>query len=207
MQFEIYRNAAHYWPDHWITQTRRAQSTPFENGANNSNVQISLDKHDTLEVVIKAIHQLGYDLSEEDNAKVYEAFCNEASKKNIGAKELDAIIASTALQVPPAYKLISYVINSGNIINASANLQLERDGHPISGICVGDGPIDAAFLAIEQIVGRHYELDVSKSRPLQKGVRPWALRWYVCVRAENFIRATVFPQILSAPALKLISMH
>ena len=143
----------------WITQTRRAQSTPFENGANNSNVQISLDKHDTLEVVIKAIHQLGYDLSEEDNAKVYEAFCNEASKKNIGAKELDAIIASTALQVPPAYKLISYVINSGNIINASANLQLERDGHPISGICVGDGPIDAAFLAIEQIVGRHYELD------------------------------------------------
>lgn len=84
----------------WITQTRRAQSTPFENGANNSNIQISLDKHDTLEAVIKAIHQLGYDLSEEDNAKVYEAFCHEASKKNIGAKELDAIIASTALQVP-----------------------------------------------------------------------------------------------------------
>ena len=153
----------------WITQTRRAQSTPFENGANNSNVQISLDKHDTLEVVIKAIHQLGYDLSEEDNAKVYEAFCNEASKKNIGAKELDAIIASTALQVPPAYQLISYVINSGNIINASANLQLERDGHPISGICVGDGPIDAAFLAIEQIVGRHYELDDFQIQAVTEG--------------------------------------
>ena len=80
--------------------TRRAQSTPFENGANNSNLQISLDKNDSLETIIKATHQLGYDLSEEDNIKVYEAFCNVASKKNIGTKEFDAIIASTALQVP-----------------------------------------------------------------------------------------------------------
>ena len=29
----------------------------------------------------------------------------------------------------------------------------------LTGLCAGDGPIDAAFLAIEQIVGQHYELD------------------------------------------------
>ena len=153
----------------WITQTRRAQSTPFENGANNSNLQISLDKNDSLETIIKATHQLGYDLSEEDNIKVYEAFCNVASKKNIGTKEFDAIIASTALQVPSTYKLISYVINSGNVINASANIQLERNGQPISGICTGDGPIDASFLAIEQIVGHHYELDDFQIQAVTEG--------------------------------------
>ena len=29
----------------------------------------------------------------------------------------------------------------------------------LEGVCLGDGPIDAAFLAIEQIIGHHYELD------------------------------------------------
>ena len=29
----------------------------------------------------------------------------------------------------------------------------------LEGISLGDGPIDAAFLAIEQITGRHYDLD------------------------------------------------
>ena len=153
----------------WITQTRRAESTPFENGANNAVPQISFDKHDTLEAVIKGIRQLGYDLSEEDNIKVYEAFCLVAQKKSIGAKELDAIIASTALQVPPTYKLNSYVINSGNVISASANIQMEKNGQPVSGICVGDGPIDAAFLAIEQIAGRHYEVDDFQIQAVTEG--------------------------------------
>ena len=29
----------------------------------------------------------------------------------------------------------------------------------MSGVSVGDGPIDAAFHAIEQVIGHHYELD------------------------------------------------
>ena len=35
---------------------------------------------------------------------------------------------------------------------------LEREGEKQQGVCAGDGPIDAAFLAIEQIIGHHYEL-------------------------------------------------
>ena len=36
---------------------------------------------------------------------------------------------------------------------------LEKNGTALSGFSMGDGPIDAAFRAIEQIVGIHYELD------------------------------------------------
>ena len=57
-------------------------------------------------------------------------------------------MASSALQVPSTYHLDNYVINSGNVITATANVQLEKDGRKIRGISVGDGPIDAAFLAI-----------------------------------------------------------
>ena len=58
------------------------------------------------------------------------------------------------------------MINSGNIISASAQITLNMDGKLMTGISMGDGPIDAAFNAIDQIIGRHFELDdFSISRP------------------------------------------
>ena len=105
------------------------------------------------------VRHLGYDLSEEDNAKVYEAFQRIAAQKHfVSTRELDAIIASTAMQVPSVYRIVNYVITCGNNTAAMASLTLEKDGEKQTGVCMGDGPIDAAFLAIEQIIGHHYEL-------------------------------------------------
>ena len=36
-------------------------------------------------------------------------------------------------------------------------------------VCVGDGPIDAAFLAIERITGEHYELDDFQIQAVTEG--------------------------------------
>ena len=107
--------------------------------------------------------------SEEDNAKVYEEFLRVADKKNVGAKELDAIVASVALQVPATYKLQSYVINNGNIITASAQVTLTKGDKQMQGISNGDGPIDAAFVAIESITGCHYELDDFQLQAVTEG--------------------------------------
>ncbi len=130
---------------------------------------IRLDKNDTKDAVMTAVLQLGYDLTEEDSVKVYEEFLRVADKKTVGAKELDAVVASVALQVPPTYKLKSYVINSGNIISNTAQITLEKDGKELQGICLGDGPIDAAFLAVEQIIGCHYELDDFQIQSVTEG--------------------------------------
>ncbi len=130
---------------------------------------IRLDKSDDQAAVCAAVAKLGYELSEEDNGKVYEEFLRVADRKTVGAKELDAIVASVALQVPAAYKLKSYVINNGNIISSSAQITLERDGKEIPGICIGDGPVDAAFKAIEQIIGCHYELDDFQIQSVTEG--------------------------------------
>jgi 2-isopropylmalate synthase len=130
---------------------------------------IHLDSNDDKDAVAAAVLKLGYDLSDEDITKVYEEVMRVAASKMVNAKELDAIVASVALQVPPTYKLVSYVINSGNIITASAQITLERDGEKLQGICIGDGPVDAAFLAIEQIIGRHYELDNFQIQSVTEG--------------------------------------
>lgn len=118
-----------------------------------------LDRNADIATVARAASLLGYDLSDEDLAKVYEAFKNIAGKKPVDSRELDAIIATVALQVPPTYRLSSYVVNSGNIISATAHIVLDKLGQTVQGLSAGDGPIDAAFMAIENVVGHHYELD------------------------------------------------
>lgn len=130
---------------------------------------ISLDKNDDCISVARAVRKLGYDLNAEDEAHVFEAFMRVADKKTVNARELEAIIASTALQVPPTYRLVSYLTNSGNIINSSAHIKLEKDGKMLEGITLGDGPIDAAFVAIEQIIGHHYELDDFQIQSVTEG--------------------------------------
>ncbi len=124
----------------------------------------------TLAEIAAAVKELGYDLSDEDQGKVYEEFKRVIEKKEtIGAREMEAIVASAAMQVPSTFHVINYVVNSGNIITATANLTLEKDGEKLTGVSTGDGPIDAAFHAIEQIVGHHYELDDFQVQAVTKG--------------------------------------
>ena len=131
---------------------------------------IYLTAHDDCAAVAKVVQTLGYDLSEEDITRVYEAFRQIASRKEqVSSKELDAIVASAAMQVPATYKLDTYVVTSGNTISATAHIKLLKNGQPVEGVYIGDGPIDAAFLAIEKITGCHYELDDFQLQAVTEG--------------------------------------
>ena len=130
---------------------------------------IHLDANDDKDTVVASVIKLGYDLTEEDKSLVYQEFLRVAAKKKVGAKELEAIVASVALQVPPTYELINYVVNSGNVISTSAQITLRKDGKDMPGISIGDGPIDAAFSAIEQIIGYRYELDDFQIQSVTEG--------------------------------------
>ena len=153
----------------WMCQTERKKTSPFDSGVRPEE-GIYLTVHDEADSILKAVAQLGYDLSEEDQPKVVEAFRKIAAKKEqVGIRELDAIVASAAMQVPPTYQLETFVINSGNTIAATAHMRLKKDGQIVEGVCIGDGPIDAAFLAIESITGRHYELDDFQLQAVTEG--------------------------------------
>ncbi len=154
----------------WMCQTGRSSSSPFDNGVQGDDGSVYLTGHDDLTAVMKVAAKLGYDLSEEDGAMVYEAFSAIADKKEkVSTKELDAIIASAAMQVPPTYVLDSYVVNSGNTISATACLKLRKADRVLEGVSIGDGSIDAAFLALEKIIGQHYELDDFQIQAVTEG--------------------------------------
>lgn len=128
-----------------------------------------LSKESSVADIESAVKKLGYDISEQDVAHVYDEFRKVAENKAVSLHELDAIVAAAAIQVPSTYKLKSYVINSGNVINATANIELTKADKTISGISTGDGPVDAAFRAIEQIIGHHYDVDDFQIQSLTEG--------------------------------------
>ena len=137
---------------------------------NDNDDGIYLTAHDTEEAIAAATVRLGYDLSDEDAQKVYAAFKQIAEKKEkVSFKELDAIVASSAMQVPATYKLDTYVITSGNTISATAHIKLIKNGKTVEGVYIGDGSIDAAFQAIEKITGCHYELDDFQLQAVTEG--------------------------------------
>ena len=154
----------------WMCQTSRSKNSPFDNGVQEVVEGVALSCHDNMTTVIKAAEKLGYDLNEEDGAKVWEAFQRIAARKEmISSKELDSIIASAAMQVPATYVLNNYNITASNITSSMAYMKLEKAGQPMEGIAIGDGPVDAAFLAIENILGCHYELDDFQIRSVTEG--------------------------------------
>ena len=154
----------------WMCQTNRSKNSPFDNGVQDYAEESVLSGHDDMTTVLKAVEKLGYDLSEEDGANVWEAFQKIAVRKEqISSKELDTIVASSAMQVPATYILDSYNITASNITSSMAHMKMKKHDQMLEGIAIGDGPVDAAFLALENILGCHYELDDFQVRSVTEG--------------------------------------
>ena len=147
----------------------RSKNSPFDDGVREGD-QNTFTINDDISEIVKETQILGYDLSEEDQLSVYEAFRRIAGKKEfVTSREIDAIVASSALQVPATYKLDDYIINGGHSIGATSRIRLIRDGEKLESVAIGDGPVDASILAIEQIIGKHYELDDFQVQSVTQG--------------------------------------
>ena len=132
--------------------------------------KILLDADSTIAQVAQAAQLLGYDLSEADCGNVHRALMQVCEKKEaIGAKELEALIAGSAMQAPSTYHLESYTTSSSNVTASMSQVTLKRNDDIICGVSTGDGPIDSAFRAIEQCIGYHYELDDFQVQAVTQG--------------------------------------
>ncbi len=122
---------------------------------------IYLDADSTSQQIAEACVALGYQLSDEDLGNVERGFRRVCETKGfVEAKELEAVIASYSMRAPSTYHLESFTTSSSNLTPSMAHVILTKDcKSEISGSGVGDGPVDAAFSAIEQAIGFHYELD------------------------------------------------
>ncbi len=147
----------------------KRESTATAVDAKGEEDEILLTNGMSIAQIGEVIAHLGYVLTRDDTAKVYEAFLKLAERKSVSGKELETIIADIADEVPPTYLLRSYIVNSGDRISPMAQVEIEKDGEIRHGVSIGDGPIDAAFLAVEKVIGTHYELDDFRIASVTRG--------------------------------------
>ncbi len=149
---------------------RLGRSEKNETVSRDKSEDIFLDSGSTLTQVCEAVSRLGYELSPEDNGRVFEELKKVCEKKSsVGTKELEAIVAASAMQAPSAFHVENYIYSGGNGTGNISQVTLSKNGEKLTGIAYGDGPIDASFKAIEQCIGYHYELDDFQIQSVTEG--------------------------------------
>ena len=132
--------------------------------------KILLDSESSLTQVANAAKVLGYELSDSDVGNVYKALMRVCEKKGeVGSKEFEALIASSAMQAPSTYHFESYTTTSSNVASSMSQVTLKCNDEIMCGVSAGDGPIDSVFRAIEQCIGHHYELDDYQVQSVTEG--------------------------------------
>ncbi len=146
------------------------QNSPFEDGVRSYPEDMSFTSSDSIDEIVKGAAFLGYELNENDKMRIWKAFKKISQRKDrVSIGELEAIIASEAMQVPATYTLENYLVTTGNTVDILAHVKLRKGEELFDGFSIGDGPIDASFLAIEKITGHHYELDDFQIQSITEG--------------------------------------
>lgn len=122
-----------------------------------------LGKHSGRHAFEDRLKQLGYTLEKNELDAAFEKFKDLADKKKVVLDgDIEALVVQKNVEIPEVYHLERFVINSGNTITSTAIIRLTKkngDVHEFEEVATGDGPIDAAFKAIDKIVGIVFTLD------------------------------------------------
>ena len=132
--------------------------------------RIVLGKHSGRHAFADHIADLGYELSGNALDAAFERFKELADrKKMVTDSDIEALLSAEKSGVEPCFSLDSFVVNSGTNIPATATISLNRRGEKLSGVAAGSGPIDAAFTALEQIIGSGAALDSYSIQSVTEG--------------------------------------
>lgn len=104
--------------------------------------------------------ELGYELTDEQLDQTYERFVRLADKKKeVHDADLEAIVKDEIRVVPQVYTLEYLQVISGSApLAPTATVTLKREGELIQEAASGDGPVDAAYRAVERITNVKLEL-------------------------------------------------
>jgi 2-isopropylmalate synthase len=102
---------------------------------------------------------MGYKLNRAELDKAYKLFTRLADrKKEVFEEDLLAIVQDGLREIPETYSLRLVQSLAGNPKAAAATVLLERDGQVLTESATGDGPIAAAYEAIDRITGLQGEV-------------------------------------------------
>ena len=121
--------------------------------------RLILGKHSGRHAFRDRLKALGYNLKEEKLNKAFVRFKEIADKKkDIFDDDLRAIVEDEIRVIKPLWELVSFEVNSGSRIKPKATIHLNKKDKLLMGFSFGDGPVDAVFKALDNIIGYNARL-------------------------------------------------
>ena len=114
-----------------------------------------LGKHSGRHAVEERLSALGHTLEKSELDQLFKRFkelCDR--KKVISDSDLEALAMHRRSDASAGvgYKLERFTVNSGNYVTSNAVVSLLRNGERSEEVAIGDGPIDAAFNAVDKLI-------------------------------------------------------
>ena len=119
-----------------------------------------LGKHSGKHAFKDRIESLGYDIDDKSLEDKFIEFKALADKKKIVTdSDIEALLIGSNDSENPTYTLNGFVVNDGNSISSLATVSImDNNENIVEGIGKGNGPIDAAFGAIDSITSNKAKL-------------------------------------------------
>lgn len=126
--------------------------TPQSIGIPSNNMVFG--KHSGRHAIENRLKELGHNLSQEEMNVFFDSFKELADKKKkINDADLEALIGhKVKAQASSEYTLDRFTVNSGNYVTSNAIVRLCNNGKLMEEVAIGDGPVDAAFKAVDKII-------------------------------------------------------
>ncbi|MFZ5918805.1 MAG: 2-isopropylmalate synthase [Chloroflexota bacterium] len=125
----------------------------------------------------RRLQELGYSLNEGEFERVYSRFRDMARKKpELEIRDLEGIVSGeTAVFMQETYELEEIQVVSGTTVMPTATVRLQNaEGETVQATGYGNGPIDAAFRAIDSVINVPNELLEYSVQALTEGVNALA---------------------------------
>ena len=131
--------------------------TPQSVGIKHSTV--FLGKHSDRHALQQRYVELGYELPPEEVDRAFQIFRQIAEqKKEIFDEDLVAILEDRVGSEEELFQLEDLQVHSGTTLRPTATIGLRRGTQRFVDSATGDGPVDAAYKAIERVTGMAGEL-------------------------------------------------
>jgi 2-isopropylmalate synthase len=137
-----------------------------------SRSRLVLGKHSGRHAFRKRLEELGFALEAEELETAFRRFKDLADKKkSVTDADLEALVADEFYHPREVFRLLDLQVSCGRPEMPTATVKLAGPGGDDSvAAAVGDGPVDAVFRAINQIVGLPIRLEAYEVHNVSPGI-------------------------------------
>ena len=135
-----------------------------------------LGKHSGKHAIRERLESMGYEIPDEELEDIFVRFKKLADqKKTITSSDLEALtLHRSRITKPEEFKasschLVSHSITSGSDIPKISYVKLSKDNNVLEGVEYGAGPLDAAFKAVNKMLGIEARLADFSIRAVTEG--------------------------------------